>query len=121
MRSKSICVKPRSLPFKTSAAVFSALGDETRLRLVARLSAGEPLSITQLAFGTNLTRQAVTKHLHVLAHARLVHHRKQGREQLWTFDPQKIQDARRMLDRIGQEWESALSRLKAIVESDDGG
>ena len=51
--------------------VFSALGDETRLAVVARLSAGGPQSIARLTAGSGVTRQDITKHLTVLAGAGL--------------------------------------------------
>jgi DNA-binding transcriptional ArsR family regulator len=99
------------------AGVFAALGDETRLRLVAVLCVGGAVSIAQLTSTTDITRQAVTKHLHVLADAGLVHHVKVGRERLWQFDPQQLDEARRSLDLIAQQWDQALGRLKAAVES----
>jgi len=101
---------------KSSAPVFAALGDPTRLQLVARLSAGEPLSITRLASGSPLTRQAITKHLHVMAGAGLVKGFRQGREQLWELNPQQLRHARRSLDLISRQWDEALARLKAWVE-----
>jgi DNA-binding transcriptional ArsR family regulator len=101
-----------------AAPVFAALGDPTRLHLVAQLSAGEPLSITRLASGTRVTRQAVTKHLHVLAHARLVRHARRGREQLWELNPTQLREARRSLDLISSQWDAALNRLKAALESE---
>ena len=100
-----------------SAAIFAALGDETRLRLVAALCAGTALSIAQLTAGTAITRQAVTKHLHVLAEAGLVHDARIGRERFWQFEPTQLDQARRALDRIAQQWDVALARLKAIVEA----
>jgi DNA-binding transcriptional ArsR family regulator len=100
-----------------SAPVFAALGDETRLQLVARLARGEPLSITRLAEGGAITRQAITKHLHVLAGAGLVQSARRGREQLWELNPRQLAEARRSLDLIGAQWDSALARLKASLES----
>ena len=105
-----------SSELKDSAPVFAALGDPTRLRLVARLCEGEPLSITQLASGSRVTRQAITKHLHVLADAGLVQGFRQGREQLWELTPQQLLAARRSLDLISHQWDNALARLKALVE-----
>jgi DNA-binding transcriptional ArsR family regulator len=99
-----------------SAPVFAALGDETRLRLVARLCAGEPLSITQLASGAGVTRQAVTKHLHVLAGAGLIRGNRQGREQHWQLEARRLLEARRCLDLISRQWDEALDRLKALLE-----
>jgi DNA-binding transcriptional ArsR family regulator len=98
------------------APIFAALGDETRLRLVAALCAGGALSITQLTAGTEITRQAVTKHLQVLADAGLVHDVRVGRERLWEFERERLDEARRALDAIAQQWDQALARLKAVVE-----
>ena len=76
-----------------AAPVFAALGDETRLRLVARLSSEGPLSITQLTRGGQVTRQAVTKHLHVLADAGVARSRRRGRERIWELEPEALLDA----------------------------
>src|SRR6185437_10712346 len=99
-----------------TAPVFAALGDPTRLRLIAVLCAGGALSIAQLTAGTAITRQAVTKHLEVLADAGLVRDIRQGRERLWELQPSHIDEARRALDAIAAQWDQALLRLKAFVE-----
>ncbi|MDR6535022.1 metalloregulator ArsR/SmtB family transcription factor [Variovorax soli] len=101
---------------RKSASIFAALGDETRLRLVAVLCAGGTLSIAQLTAGTDITRQAVTKHLQVLADAGLVRDVKIGRERLWEFDPAKLEEGRRSLEAIAQQWDHALMKLKLAVE-----
>jgi DNA-binding transcriptional ArsR family regulator len=98
------------------APVFFALGDATRLRLIAVLCAGGAFSIAQLTANTHITRQAVTKHLQVLADAGLVHDVKIGRERLWQFDPAQLEEARRSLEIIGRQWDQALGQLKAAVE-----
>jgi len=100
-----------------SAPIFAALGDATRLRLVARLCDGEPLSITQLAHGSQVTRQAITKHLHVLEDAGLVQGFRQGREQLWELKPQQLAAARHHLELISRQWDEALDRFKAAIEN----
>jgi DNA-binding transcriptional ArsR family regulator len=99
------------------APVFFALGDRTRLRLVAVLCAGGAFSISQLTANTQITRQAVTKHLQVLADAGLVKDLKVGRERLWQFDPAQLEEARRSLEVIGRQWEQALGKLKASLEA----
>lgn len=101
---------------KRPAAVFAALGDPTRLRLAVRMAGGESLSITQLAAGARMTRQAVTKHLHVLGHAGLACASRRGREQLWSLDPKQLEQARAFLDRISNQWDDALASLKAFTE-----
>jgi DNA-binding transcriptional ArsR family regulator len=102
---------------QSSALIFAALGDETRLRIIAVLCSGGAMSIAQLTSGTEITRQAVTKHLHVLADAGLVHDVKVGRERLWEFEPSQVEEARRSLELIGQQWDQALGKLKLVVES----
>jgi len=99
-----------------AAPVFAALGDETRLALVARLCAGGPQSIARLTGGSAVTRQAITKHLGVLAGAGLVHGVRRGRERIWDLDTRRLQAARRCLDEISLHWDEALARLKTLVE-----
>ncbi len=98
------------------AGVFAALGDPTRLRLIAVLCAGGAFSIAQLTANTNITRQAVTKHLRVMAAAGVVRDMKSGRERLWQLDPARIEEAKRTLEVIGRQWEIALGKLKAFAE-----
>ena len=108
---------PLKIPaLRNSAPVFAALGDETRLRLIAVLCAGGAMSIAQLTSGTQITRQAVTKHLQVLADAGLVHDVKSGRERLWEFELAKLDEARQSLEMIAQQWDHALMQLKQAVE-----
>jgi DNA-binding transcriptional ArsR family regulator len=99
-----------------AASTFAALGDPTRLSLLARLSRGQACSISQLTHGSHLTRQAITKHLRVLEHAKIVRCVRSGRERLYELDPQPVHDLRDYLDRISAEWDKALSRLKSLVE-----
>jgi DNA-binding transcriptional ArsR family regulator len=75
------------------------------------------MSISQLTAGTEITRQAVTKHLRALAEAGLIRDFKAGRERRWEFEPAQLDEARRALDEIAQQWDQALARLKAAVES----
>src|SRR5258708_11929439 len=101
---------------RTKASVFAALGDETRLGLLAKLIKGEPQSIVQLTSGTRLTRQAVTKHLRVLEGAGVVRSARVGRESRFVLDPKPIDDLRTYLDHVSRQWDNALARLKALVE-----
>jgi len=98
------------------APVFAALGDETRLAIVQRLCRGGPASIASLTDGSGVTRQAVTKHLRVLEGAGLVRGTRSGRETSWRLLPGGLDDARASLDRISQQWDAALERLRAFVE-----
>jgi DNA-binding transcriptional ArsR family regulator len=99
-----------------SAPLFAALGDETRLRLVARLCDGGPMSIARLTEGFPITRQAITKHLRMMEDAGLVNSAQSGRESVWQLEPRRLDDARRYLNEISTEWDHALVRLRRFVE-----
>ena len=98
------------------APVFAALGDETRLSLVAKLCRGKPYSISQLTEGSKLTRQAITKHLRILENAGVVHSERAGRESLFELDPKPIGELKRYLEFVSEQWDHALARLKSFVE-----
>lgn len=99
------------------APVFAALGDETRLALLAQLSAGQPRSISELTRGSRLTRQAITKHLRVLESVGIVHGVRAGRESRFEFNPRPIKEVKQYLDLVSEQWDQALGRLKSFVES----
>ncbi len=102
---------------RSRAAVFAALGDETRLLLLTRLCDGQRYSISELTQGTRLSRQAVTKHLRVLERVRIVHRRREGRESLFTFDPNPVIEMKQYLELVSKQWDLALGRLKELVEA----
>lgn len=108
---KRITAKP-----KVRARVFAALGDKTRLTLVARLCSGESRSISQLADDSKLTRQAITKHLGVLERAGIVRSSHAGRERLFQFDPEPLEGLQAYLASVSKQWDQTLARLKAHVQ-----
>ncbi len=101
-----------------TAPVFAALGDEQRLRLVARLCHEGPQSIARLTEGSDVTRQAVTKHLRVLEGVGLARGERRGREQVWALEPRPLERARDQLQAISRQWDEAIDRLRAFVEDD---
>lgn len=98
------------------APVFAALGDQTRLSLLAKLYRGQPSSISQLTEGFRLSRQAITKHLRILERAGIVHSVRTGRKNLFEFDPRPIEEMKHYLDLVSQQWDQALARLRSLVE-----
>ena len=100
----------------STAPVFAALGDETRLRILSRLCAGGPASIASLTSGTGITRQSITKHLRVLVEAGLVYGTRAGRESSWELRPEKIARACLSLERLSREWDQTRGRLKSSVK-----
>jgi DNA-binding transcriptional ArsR family regulator len=109
---------PSSRPARrrSHAPVFAALGDRTRLALVAKLSEGELYSISQLTQGSRLTRQAITKHLRVLEHAGIVRCMHRGRESLFAFNPEPLYEAKSYLESVSEQWDQSLARLRGFVE-----
>lgn len=101
------------------AAIFSALGDEVRLDLIQKLVATNDLSITELAEGHSISRQAITKHLHVLENAGLVTCEKEGRESRYTLDTTPLSDAMSLLETVERKWDQRLARLKLYTENTD--
>jgi DNA-binding transcriptional ArsR family regulator len=109
--------RPRTPPaLQKTAPLFAALGDPTRLRLIALLCAGSALSTTQLTAGTAITRQAVTKHLEVLADAGLVRDVQQGRERLWEFEPSRLDEAGGALGWRAPQRDQARQNQNGVVE-----
>ena len=100
----------------TPSALFAALGDPTRLRLVIRLSRGDSLSITELATGTKITRQAVTKHLRILEDVGLVRSDRVGRDRSWRIEEGQLAKTGSYLEQISAQWETRLERLRSFVE-----
>jgi DNA-binding transcriptional ArsR family regulator len=101
---------------KVRASVFAALGAEARLALIEKLSMGEPQSISRLAEGSTLTRQAITKHLRVLEDAGVVQSVRVGRESLFEFRQEPLKKLQSYLERVSEQWDEALARLKSFVE-----
>jgi DNA-binding transcriptional ArsR family regulator len=111
-------IRPRRHPeLKGAASVFAALGDETRLSLVGKLSSGPPQSISRLARGSRLTRQAITKHLRVLEGAGVARSVRVGRESLFALRSEPLKEVQSYLERVSNQWEHALARLKSYVEN----
>jgi DNA-binding transcriptional ArsR family regulator len=99
-----------------SAALFGALGDKTRLRLVTRLCNDGPMSITRLTEGSRVTRQAIRKHLRKMEEAGLVRSQRRGRESVWQLEQRRLEEARRHLAVISKQWDDVLGRLRKFVE-----
>lgn len=100
---------------RPDVAIFSALADPTRLELVERLQRADALATTELAEGTGLTRQAVKKHLDVLAHAGLVQGTRDGRRRLWRLDPAPLSSVQNWAEGIRTQWEARFDQLDALL------
>lgn len=112
--SRTEALSPARL--RDAAPLFAALGDATRLGVLVSLCSGGPLTVTRLSGKFEVSRQAITKHLDVLAEAGLVRSTRQGRERIWELEPARLDDAHQYLERLSRHWDDALGRLKAFVE-----
>lgn len=101
-----------------AAPVFAALGDPIRLAMVCRLCADGPLPTIRLKQVASVSRQAVTKHLHLLEHAGIVRSERVGRDRLWRIETGELKEVRRYLDQISAQWDATLERLRHFVEGD---
>jgi DNA-binding transcriptional ArsR family regulator len=113
--SRAEALSPARL--RDAAPLFAALGDATRLGVLVSLCSGGPLTVTRLSGKFEVSRQAITKHLDVLAEAGLVRSTRQGRERIWELEPARLDDAHQYLERLSRHWDDALGRLKAFVET----
>ncbi len=96
-------------------AVFVALSDPTRRRVVERLAAGGSATASTIAADLPVSRQAIAKHLGVLAEASLVSSRRIGRENRYTLSPAPLSDAARWIARVGGEWDGRLADLERLL------
>ena len=97
-------------------AVFAALADPTRRRIVELLAGGQQATPTRLAAGLPITRQAVAKHLDALDAAGLVAHRRVGRETRYRLTPRPLEDAAGWIASVGAEWDDRLARLARMLD-----
>lgn len=98
------------------ALLFAALGHEIRLLLLAKLANGELLSISELTEDSELTRQAVSKHLRVLEITGFVRGLRAGRQKIFQVNPRRVKELKKYLERVSAEWDEALAGLEAYVE-----
>jgi DNA-binding transcriptional ArsR family regulator len=96
-------------------AVFAALADPTRRRVIETLAAGSTVTASGLAAQLPITRQAVSKHLAALSRARLVRSARVGREVRYSLDADPLEDAARWIGRVGAEWDGRLGELQRLL------
>jgi DNA-binding transcriptional ArsR family regulator len=98
-------------------AVFAALADPTRRRLLGRLAQQRSATATELAASEPVTRQAVVKHLQSLGEAGLVTPTREGREVRYALSAAPLEDAVGWMVTVGATWDRRLDRLRRRVES----
>jgi DNA-binding transcriptional ArsR family regulator len=94
-------------------AVFAALADPNRRRLLAAVAAS-PATATELAGEMPISRQAVVKHLAALAEAGLLSRERSGREVRYQITPQPLSDAVGWMAEVGGQWDERLAALSGM-------
>jgi DNA-binding transcriptional ArsR family regulator len=97
-------------------SIFSALSDRSRRRLLEALAARDSASLTELAAGLPVSRQAVSKHLTALSAAGLVEARRAGRETRYRLTPEPLDEAVAWIEQVGARWDERLTRLREHLD-----
>ena len=102
-----------------TAASFAALGDPTRFAIVAQLGAEGPQPSIGLKANAAASRQAISKHLRILESVGLIRSERRGRHRVWTLEDARLAEMCIYLSEISAQWDKALARLRALVETDE--
>ena len=96
-------------------AVFAALADPTRRRVLRLVAEHGPTSATTLEREIPVTRQAIAKHLLVLSHAGLVAGHRDGQQVRYALVPEHLSEAAEWITELGARWDARLARLRAYL------
>src|SRR6059036_3470103 len=96
-------------------AVFAALADPTRRRVLRLVAERGPTSATVLEHELPVTRQAIVKHLVVLSRAGLVTGHRSGQEVRYALVPEPLDEVSTWIAEIGSRWDERLTRLRQVV------
>lgn len=97
-----------------SGAVFGALADPTRRRLLSAIAI-HPATATELAGELPISRQAVVKHLNTLARAGLLKRERDGRDVRYRVTPEPLSDAVSWIAEVGGQWDTRLAALRSSL------
>ena len=98
-------------------ALWAAVADPTRRRVLDSLLVHGEATTTTLAAGLPVTRQAVAKHMTVLNRVGLVEGRRRGREVRYALRPERLDDAAEAMARVAAQWDRRVARIKRLAES----
>ena len=96
--------------------VFQAIADPTR-RAILSLLALQAMTPNAIAENFKSTRQAVSKHIKILAECQLVKQKYSGREIYYHFNPQKMKEVDKWLEPFRVNWEDRFNQLDQVLEN----
>lgn len=106
---------PSNKALTPAVDIFHAVADANRRKLLDLLAAGER-PVQDLAVHFDMSFQAVSQHLHILAQAGLVSRRKQGRFRFYQAQPAALRDIHDWTGRYRAFWENRLERLGSYLD-----
>ena len=96
--------------------VFQAIADPTR-RAILSLLALNAMTPSAIAEHFDSSRQAISKHIRILAECQLVSQEQTGREIHYHFNPQKMKEVDLWMDQFRSQWEDRFSQLDKILKN----
>lgn len=99
----------------TRRDIFHAIADPTR-RSILILLASQAMTPNAIAEHFHTSRQAVSKHIQVLAECEAISQRRTGREMYYQFNPTKMQEVDRWLEAFRKQWEDRLDQLNELLK-----
>lgn len=103
---------------KEVTAVFAALADDTRRRILLRLSRDGEEPVTSLAHPFRISLPAISRHVRVLEKAGLIERRREGRVHFIRFRPAGLAKAREWMARCAQGWNFSFDRLDKLLKNE---
>jgi DNA-binding transcriptional ArsR family regulator len=100
-------------------AVFAALADPTRRRILVRLADGEESRVTALARPFRISLPAISRHLRVLEHARLIQRRRKGRVHLIRARAAGMKEAQKWMAQCAAHWDSRFDALEDLLKGEE--
>jgi DNA-binding transcriptional ArsR family regulator len=98
--------------------VYAAIADPTRRAILRRLADGEA-RVTAIARPFRMTLHAVSKHIRILEHAKLIRRRRIGREHILSINPSALDDAASWIDTQRALWTRRIDTLESLLRAED--
>lgn len=105
---------------KQVTAIFAALADPTRRRILVQLSSNADSPVATIAKPFHISPPAISRHLRVLENAELIHRRRHGRVHLIRARPASLKRAQEWIDRCAAGWDYSFDALDTLLRSERG-
>ena len=96
--------------------LFHALGDPIRLEMVRRLASGQAHTLSSVSQNLSISRQGARKHLQILADAKVISLKQQGRVTQVRLLRDTLDQGRAFIVSLEKAWDTRLGALKRVIE-----